>query len=87
MEEIIQIKVSGVLRDLIHDRIADGLYGTPDEYLRSLIREDYERTEEQKLARLVQQIRDGISADPSEFVELDIQELIAEARRDVAEES
>lgn len=71
MTEEIKVRVSGTLLKFVEERTgADGLYTSVNEYLRDLIRRDFERMEDRELARLAAQI--GIPDDEDEDGLLDM---------------
>ena len=83
MAEGINVRISGKLRRFILEQTSPtGLYESASEYVRDLIRRDYQRQEERKWCWLMDQIRPGLEADESEFVQLDAEEII-KAVRDV----
>jgi len=59
----------------------EGLYNSVSEYIRDLVRRDYEREEEQRWELQHQELRTAMAAPDSDFVPLDAKELLAEARR------
>lgn len=85
MAEGVNVRLSGRLRQFIDERSGPkGLYESASEYIRDLVRQDYEKTEEQKWDRLIAQLTPGMNADESEFVDFDPDQLIKEARSERA---
>lgn len=85
MAEGINVRVTGKLRDFINRQIGeDGLYESASEYIRNLIRLDYERNEAQKWNWLHEQLSPGIKADESEFVNFNPDKIIAKAKKENA---
>jgi antitoxin ParD1/3/4 len=81
MAEGVNVRFAGELQRFIKTRIGDsGLYGSASEYIRDLVRRDYEREEEQKWATLRRTLKAGLVASESDFVKLDAGKLIAEAK-------
>jgi Arc/MetJ-type ribon-helix-helix transcriptional regulator len=58
-----------------------GLFATPAEYIRDLIRRDFESDEQQRWHNLYEQLKPGLDADESEFEEFDLPEFLQEARQ------
>jgi antitoxin ParD1/3/4 len=58
------------LRAYVEERVADGEFGTPSEYIRSLIREDRERHRE----RLESQLLEALESRPVEITPEELQE-------------
>jgi antitoxin ParD1/3/4 len=82
MAEGVNVRFAGELQRFIQNRIgASGLYGSASEYIRDLVRRDYEREEQRKWQWLRQELKAGAEADASDFVALDADSLIAEARK------
>ena len=58
-----------------------GLYQSASEYIRDLVRRDYEREEENRGEALYEELRSGAGAPLSEFVALDVEAVIREAKK------
>ncbi len=85
MAEGVNVRITGKLRRFIEEQVsADGLYESASEYVRDLIRRDYQRQEERKWSWLMDQLRPGMAADESEFVPLDPEEIIEAAKKEKA---
>lgn len=81
MAEGVNVRFAGELQRFIHAKTGEtGLYSSASEYIRDLVRRDYEREEENKWAILRHALRPGLEADAGEFVTLDAGDIIAEAR-------
>lgn len=82
MAEGINVRISGKLRDFINRKIGkDGLHESASEYIRNLIRRDYERCEEQKWNGLYEQLSPGSNADESKFLDFNPEKIIAKAKK------
>ena len=85
MAEGVNVRITGKLRRFIEEQVsADGLYESASEYVRDLIRRDYQRQEKRKWSWLMDQLRPGMTADESEFVPLDPDEIIKTAKKEKA---
>lgn len=81
MAEGVNVRFAGELQRFIQSRVSDaGLYASASEYIRDLVRRDYEREEQRKWAFLRQELQPGAEAAESEFVPLDADHIIAEAK-------
>ena len=82
MAEGVNVRFAGELQRFIQNRIsATGLYSSASEYIRDLVRHDYEREEQRKWQSLREALKDGVEADESEFVALAADSIISEARK------
>jgi antitoxin ParD1/3/4 len=82
MAEGVNVRFAGELQRFIRNRTgASGLYGSASEYIRDLVRRDYEREEQRKWLWLRQELTAGAEAAETEFVALDANAIIAEARK------
>lgn len=80
MAEGVNVRFNGELQKFIQSKTTgSGLYASASEYIRDLVRHDYEAEEARKWAWLREQLRPGLEADPSEFVPFNMKEIIAEA--------
>ena len=85
MAEAIQVLFAGVLERFIHERVdGEGIYSSAGEYIRDLMRRDFEREEERKWGWLRDELKEGAEADEADFVALDVAALLhkAKTRRD-----
>lgn len=81
MAEGVNVRFAGELQRFIQERIGvSGLYASASEYIRDLVRRDYEREEQRKWAWLRQELKGGVEAPESDFVPLKADSLIAEAK-------
>ena len=78
----VNVRFAGELQAFIQQRVLkSGLYSSTSEYIRDLVRKDFEREERQRWAWPRQELSAGAAADESEFVDLDANALIVEAKR------
>ena len=85
MAEGVNVRITGKLRRFIQEQASpNGLYESASEYVRDLIRRDYQRQEERKWIWLMDQLRPGMEANESEFVPLDPEEIIKAAKKEKA---
>jgi antitoxin ParD1/3/4 len=81
MSEGINVRFAGTLQQFIQQRVSgSGLYNSASEYIRDLVRRDYEREEERKSQWLREQLTAGAEAAESDFIPLDADALIQKAR-------
>ncbi len=81
MAEGVNVKFAGELQRFIQSKIEkSGLYGSASEYIRDLVRREYELEEKCKWAWLRHELKPGVDADESEFTMLDTDSILAEAR-------
>ncbi len=86
MSEGVNVRFAGKLQKFIRTRVEEsGLYSSASEYVRDLVRRDYEREEQRRWAWLRSELEPGSNAPDSEFVPLDAGKVIkaAKARRRV----
>ncbi len=82
MAEGVNVRFSGELQSFIQRKTGEsGLYASASEYIRDLVRRDYEREEARKWNFLRQELKVGMEADRSEFVPFDIEKIITNAKR------
>jgi antitoxin ParD1/3/4 len=82
MAEGVNVRITGKLRHFIEEQVGpDGLYESASEYVRDLIRRDYQRQEERKWRWLINQLRPGMEADESDFVAFDPEDIIGAAKK------
>lgn len=88
MADTVTIRLSGPLRQFINERAGEtGLYENASEYLRDLIRRDFEKEERRKWALLARELKPAMEADDSEYVPFDVKALIAQAQAEYDDES
>lgn len=81
MSDGINVRLSGKLRKFVNAQTGeDGLFENVSEYIRSLIRQDYERDENRKWSRLHQELSDGINADEAEFEYISLEDIKSAAK-------
>jgi antitoxin ParD1/3/4 len=81
MAEGVNVRFAGELQKFIEQRIgASGLYASASEYIRDLVRRDYEREDQRKWGWLRQELKPGAEAPETDFVPLNTDKLIAEAK-------
>jgi antitoxin ParD1/3/4 len=81
MAEGVNVRFAGELQRFIQERTGGtGLYASASEYIRDLVRRDYEREEELKWSWLRQELKAGVEAAESDFLPLNADDLIREAR-------
>ena len=81
MSEGVNVRFGGKLQEFIRARVeGSGLYSSASEYVRDLVRRDYEREEQRKWAGLRSELEPGLHASDNEFVPLDAGKIIKEAR-------
>ena len=85
MAEGVNVRITGKLRRFVEEQASpSGLYESASEYVRDLIRRDYQRQEKRKWSWLMDQLRPGMEADESEFVPFDPEEIITAAKKEKA---
>ena len=81
MAEGINVRLSGKLREFVHQQAGEqGMYESVSEYVRSLIRNDYEQKEARKREWLCEELSNGMNASEEEFVPFDPEEILATAK-------
>ncbi len=82
MAEGVNVRFSGTLKKFVEQRSgASGLYGSASEYIRDLVRRDFERDEDRRWDLLRAELKEGMKAEMTDFVPLDEKDIIAEAKR------
>ncbi len=82
MAEGVNVRFSGALRSFVESKTGDdGLYTSVSEYVRDLVRRDYETEENRKWDRLHHELKPGLDAPDDSFVKLDSDEILAIARK------
>ena len=77
----VNVRFAGELEGFIQEHVLkSGLYNSAGEYIRDLVRRDYEHEEQRKHAWLRHELAAGAGAEASEFVALDAGSLIAKAK-------
>lgn len=81
MEEGINVRFAGPLQRFIQTRTGpNGMYQSASEYIRDLVRHDFERDREHQEEVLYQELKAGAGAPASEFVSLDVEAVIRAAK-------
>jgi antitoxin ParD1/3/4 len=81
MAEGVNVRFAGELQRFIQNRVGvSGIYASASEYIRDLVRHDYEREEQRKAIWLRQELKPGLEAPESAFTELDADHFISEAK-------
>jgi antitoxin ParD1/3/4 len=81
MAEGVNVRFAGELQRFVQSRVGNsGLYTSASEYIRDLVRRDFEREEQRKDAILRAELRPGIEARESDFEPLVPDELISQAK-------
>lgn len=81
MAEGVNVRFSGELQRFIQERTGGaGVYASASEYIRDLVRRDYEREEQRKWLWLRHELKAGVEAADSEFETIEIDSLIGEAK-------
>jgi antitoxin ParD1/3/4 len=81
MAEGVNVRFAGELQKFIQTRIGvSGLHASASEYIRDLVRRDYEREEQRKWVWLREELKAGVEAPEADFVPLNANNLIAEAK-------
>ena len=81
MAEGVNVRFSGELQRFLQERTGDsGVYASASEYIRDLVRRDYEREEQRKWLWLRHELKAGLEAAEVEFESLDADSLLGEAR-------
>jgi antitoxin ParD1/3/4 len=83
MADSINIRVSGKLKHFIMQQVGlDGLYESASEYIRDLIRKDYDLKEKTKWEWLSKQLEEGINAEEKEFEIFNPEDIINQAKKE-----
>jgi antitoxin ParD1/3/4 len=81
MAEGINVRFAGVLQTFIQNRVGEsGVYSSTSEYIRDLVRRDYEREEERKWVALRHELTPGLEANESEFLPLEVESFLKKVR-------
>ncbi len=77
----VNVRFAGELQRSIQSRVGvSGIFASASEYIRDLVRRDYEREEQRKAIWLRHELKPGVEATESAFMELDADSLISEAK-------
>ena len=82
MAEGVNVRFKGKLKRFVETRVdeASGVYGSTSEYIRDLVRRDYEREEVRKWAGLRNELEAGALATESAFIPLNADSIITSAK-------
>ena len=82
MAEGVNVRFKGKLKRFVETRVdeASGVYGSTSEYIRDLVRRDYEREEARKWAGLRHELEAGALAPESAFIPLNADSIISSAK-------
>jgi antitoxin ParD1/3/4 len=81
MAQGINVRFAGALQHFIQQRVGEsGIYSSSSEYIRDLVRRDYEREEHRKMLWLRDELKDGAIADESHFLPLEVGALLKKAK-------
>ena len=69
------VRLSGALSDFVSENVKSGTYENISEYVRSLIRNDKERSERVAFERLKAELAHSFSKPESSYIELSAQEI------------
>lgn len=82
MAEGLNVRITGRLRSYVEAQTGEnGLYESVSEYVRALIRQDYERAEAEKWASLHRELLPGMQAQEEDFVGFSPDEIKAKGRQ------
>jgi len=81
MSAAITILFPGELESFVQQRVgSSGLYDSASEYIRDLVRRDYEQEEQRRWNWMEEELTPGMMAAEAEFVPLDAASVIMEAK-------
>ena len=81
MAEGVNVRIPERLKSFVEQQAGpDGLYQSPSEYVRDLIRRDYEQQEAEKWAWLRAELAPGMAASDDEFLDVTAEDIIREAK-------
>lgn len=82
MAEGINVRFAGPLQRFIQSRTGpQGIYHSVSEYIRDLVRNDYKTEMERQSDALYQELKAGAAAPLSDFVPLDVEAILKNARK------
>lgn len=77
-EMTLNVRVGGELGEFISENVGEhGLYENVSEYVRDLIRRDWERVEREKFEKLKAELQRAFSTPDDQFVYVNAEEVIA----------
>lgn len=83
MSEGINVRLPGRLQEFVREKSdpVHGAFSSASEYIRDLIRHDYDAEQDRKWKSLKQEISEGLLAPTDAFDQLEAKDIIAEAKR------
>lgn len=83
MAEGINVRLTGKLQDFVKAQSDPeaGTFSSASEYIRHLIREHYEQSQEHCWNDLKSQLNPGLAANEDEFAETSAEDIISEGRK------
>lgn len=82
MADGVNVRLSGSLKEYVKAQVSpDGLYESASEYVRNLIRMDYEKSQEKKWSNLLNELTPGLEADESEFKAVSAADVLARSKK------
>lgn len=82
MAEGVNVRFAGPLQQFIRQKTGDdGLYASASEYIRDLVRRDFERDDSLRQRHLRSELASGLAAPDSDFMPIQTEELLDEARK------
>ncbi len=83
MAEGVNVRLTGKLRKYVKMKSDpdQGFFNSASEYIRDLVRHDFEENESLKWKFLREELATGLRTDESEFAEVDASQIIAEAKK------
>lgn len=83
MAESVNVRISGKLKNFIMQQVGfGGMYESASEYVRDLIRKDYDQKEKTKWDMLYKQLESGMNANKNEFETFNPDEIITLAKKE-----
>jgi len=83
MAESVNVRIPEKLKNFINQQTGlNGFYESASEYIRDLIRKDYEIQEQHKWNGLYEELQGGINADESQFAIFNPDEIINMAKKE-----
>lgn len=79
MAEGVNVRFPAKLRDFVEER-ADGYYSSASEYIRALVRRDYEAEEAKRFGMLRSELTAGMEADAEVFIPVSVDDVIRRNR-------
>ncbi len=81
MAEGVNVRFAGELQKFVQSKAGkSGLYGSASEYIRDLVRRDYEQEEKTKWEWLRAELKAGSVSEKKDFIALDAKSILSDAR-------